>query len=181
MRESFGLRIDASPVGRIWNGFGPLVVPADIVESAPATYLGGGELLNAPDFEHCINGTAERIDIQLSGVNAYVVALAIEEAASVKGAKVHFVRFGFDDGWQLEEVEYEAVFRADKLSVTREPSDNGATRTITLSIASEDTNRNRAPMAFFTDQDQRRRSPTDAIFSHVAGITQGTLRRFGAR
>lgn len=179
MRESFGIRIDSDPVARIWTGFGDLLAPADIVEGAPAIYLGGGELLSAPDFDQPINGTAERIDIQLSGVSSHVIALALEEAASVKGARVHFVRFYFDDGWQLEDVEYEAVFRADKLSVSSEESDNGRTRILTLSIATEETNRNRSPQAFFTDQDQRRRSPTDAIFSHVSGITQGVLRRFG--
>lgn len=181
MRESFGIRIGSSNVGRIWNGFGLLPVPADIVEADPAVYLGGGEILSAPDFEHCINGTAERIEIKLSGVSRNIVPLVQEEAASVKGAKVHFVRFEFDDDWQLSVVEYETVFRADKLSVNSEASDNGRTRTITLSIASDYTNRSRAPMSYFTDQDQRRRSPTDAIFSHVSKITQGTLRRFGPR
>jgi len=182
MREAFGIRIDSDPVARLWTGFGSLLIPADIVESAPALYLGGGQLLSAPDFEHPLNGQAERLDIRLSGVSADVVAIATTEAASVKGAKVHFARFYFDDNWALDGVEYEAVFRADKLTFSSEDDGNGGrTRTLTLSIATDDTNRNRSPAAFFTDQDQRRRSPTDAIFSHVAGITQGVLRRFGTR
>jgi len=181
MRESFGIRIDSVPVARLWTGFGDLPVPADIVEAAPAVYLGGGELLSAPDFEVPINMTAERIDIQVSGVSASILPIFLEEAATVKGAKVHFVRFYFDDDWQLEEVEYDAVFRADKITISSEGEDGNRTRTITLSIATEDTNRNRSPQAYFTDQDQRRRSPTDAIFSHVSQITQGVMRRFGAR
>lgn len=181
MRESFGIRIDSVPVARLWTGFGDLVVPADIVEAEPAVYLGGGELLSAPDFEVPINNAAERIDIQLSGVSAHVLAIALQEGASIKGAKVHFVRFYFDGTWQLDGVEYEAVFRADKLSFSSEESDNGRTCTLTLSIATDDTNRNRSPQAFFTDQDQRKRSATDAIFSHVAGITQGIMRRFGPK
>lgn len=179
MRESFGIRIDSDPVARLWTGFGDILIPADIVESEPAIYLGGGELLNVPEFDVPINGAAERIDIRLSGVNAAIMAIATEEAASIKGAKVHFTRFYFGDDWQLTDVEYDAVFRADKLSFTSDDGGNGRTRTMTLSIASQDTNRNRAPQAYFTDQDQRRRSPTDAIFSHVAGITQGVMRRFG--
>lgn len=181
MREAFGIRIDSDPVARLWTGFGSLPIPADIVEAEPAIYLGGGELLSAPDFEVPINYAAERIDISLSGVSASVMDIALEESASVKGAKVHFVRFYFDDSWQLVDVEYEAVFRADKLTFNSEVSDGGRSRTLTLSIATEDTNRNRSPQAFFTDQDQRKRSPTDAIFSHVAGITQGVMRRFGTK
>jgi hypothetical protein len=182
MRESFGIRIDCADPARIWTGFGNLAVPADIVESAPTIYYGGAELLSAPDFEHPFNGQAERLDIRLSGISARIVQMAQEQAASVKGAKVHFVRFYFNADWSLQDVEYEAVFRADKLSFSSEDDGaGGRNRVLTLSIATDDTNRNRAPASFFTDQDQRRRSPTDAIFSHVSGITQGVLRRFGTR
>lgn len=181
MRESFAIRIDTPDVFRLWGGVGDLEIPADIVESAPAIYLGAGELLNAPDFEQGINYTAERLDIQLSGASTRMIALALEEAASVRNAKVHFLTIRFDDQWQLVEVEYEAVFRADKITVESQNSDNGRTRTIILSVGTEDTNRSRAPGAYFTDQDQRRRSPTDAIFSNVSGINQGTTRTFGPR
>lgn len=180
MNESFGIRIASDPPARLWGGFGDLEIPADIVEDAPAIYLGGGELLNAPDFEIPINVTAERLDIRISGVSSSILPIFLAEAASVKGAKVHFVRFYFDEHWQLEDVEYDTVWRADKISIVSEDND-GRTRTIILSIATEDTNRNRSPQAFFTDQDQRRRSPTDAIFSHVSQITQGLRRRFEAR
>lgn len=180
-RESFGIRIAADPVARLWSGHGDLLVPADIVEGEPAIYLGGGTLLNAPDFQQLINGTAERLELQLSGVSAEAIRLALEEGPSVRGAKVHLVRFDFDDAWQLIGVEYEAVFRADKLSMSSRQEEGGRTRTLTLSIATEDTNRSRAPLAYFTDQDQRRRSPTDAFFSHISGIAAGTSRRFGPR
>jgi len=180
VNESFGLRIDALPVARLWGGVGDLVIPADIVETQPATYMGAGALLNAPDFQQLINGTAERLEAQISGVSAEAIRLALKEGPSVRGAKEHFVRFDFDDDWQLIGVEYEAVFRADKLTVESSDSEGGGrTRKLTLSIGTEDTNRSRAPLAYFTDQDQRRRSVTDHIFDHVAGISIGTSRRFG--
>jgi hypothetical protein len=181
LRESFAIRIDTDDVFRLWSGFGDVLVPADIVEMEPAVYLGAGDLLNAPDFEQGINYTAERLDLQLSGASTRMVALALEEAGSIRNAKVHFATMRFDEDWQLVEVEYEAVFRADKITVESQDGDGGRTRSITLSIGSEDTNRSRAPMSYYTDQDQRRRSPDDAIFSQVAGITQGTTRLFGPR
>ncbi|WP_395393044.1 hypothetical protein WBP07_17885 [Novosphingobium sp. BL-8A] len=181
LRESFALRIETDDPFRMWSGDGDLEIPADIVETEPAKYIGAGELLNAPDFDQGINYTAERIEIQLSGASTRMIQLALEEAATVTNARVHFVTMRFDTEWQLVEVEYEAVFRADKITVESQDSDNGRTRTITLSIGTEDTNRNRAPMAYFTDQDQRRRSSTDAIFSNVSGINQGTSRTFGPR
>ncbi|MFT4056294.1 MAG: hypothetical protein QM681_17455 [Novosphingobium sp.] len=181
LRESFALRIETDDPFRMWSGHGDLIIPADIVETAPALYVGGGQLLNAPDFDQGINYTAERIEIQLSGASTPMIAMAVEAAAQVTNARVHFITMRFDQAWQLVEVEYEAVFRADKITVSGQDGDDQRTRTITLSIGTEDTNRNRAPMSYFTDQDQRRRSPDDAIFSNVSGINQGTSRLFGPR
>jgi len=181
LRESFAIRIDTADVFRLWSGHGNVEVPADIVENEPAIYLGAGDLLNAPDFEQSINYTAERLDIQLSGASTRMIALALEEAGTIRNAKVHFATMRFDENWQLVEIEYEAVFRADKITVDSQDGDDGRTRTIILSVGTEDTNRSRAPGSYFTDQDQRRRSPTDAIFSNVSGINQGTSRLFGPR
>lgn len=179
MKESIGIRIACDPPARVWSGVGDLLVPADIVETVPAIYMGGGELVNAPDFQQAINGVAERLTLTVSGVSAESVRLALEDAPSVKGAKVHIVRFGFDGAWQLNEVEYESVFRADSLTTASQQQGDGRTRSITLSIGSENTDRSRAPVAFWTDSDQRRRSPTDRFFDHIAGINSGTSRRFG--
>ncbi|MBI1179098.1 MAG: hypothetical protein GC201_00970 [Alphaproteobacteria bacterium] len=179
MRESFLLRIDADPPARVWGGIGDLAIPSDSVEPGGATYSGAGELLQNPDFEQLINGVAERLDIQVSGVTAETLRLALEDAPSVRGARVDFGRVSFDDDWQIDTVEWEAVFRADVLSVDSKDGEQGRIRTITLSIASANTNRSNAPISYFTDADQKRRSSTDDIFSHVGGITAGASRRFG--
>lgn len=175
MKQSVLFRIAADPVVRLWGGVGDLIIPADIVETSPATYLGGGALVNIPELEQVINGTASRLDITVSGVSAATLALAIEEAESVKGAKVHIGNVYFDADWQIDDVEWIAVLRADFLTTARQ----GTTRSITLSISTDYTDRSRAPVSFWTDSDQRRRSPTDRFFDHIAGISAGTSRRFG--
>jgi hypothetical protein len=182
VRESYLLRIAADPPARIWSGVGPLEIPPDIVEDETATYMGAGELLNAPDFQALINGVAERLEFIVSGVDADTIRLALEDAESVKGAAVHLGRIDFDENWQpLGPVEWEATFRADFLVVDSQSSGGARQRTITLSVGSGNTGRSYSPMAFFTDADQRRRSPDDAVFSNVAGINTGTSRRFGAK
>lgn len=179
-RESIVVRIDCDPPALLWSGLGPLALPADIVIPAPAIALGGGELVSVPDFDQLMNGTAQRLDFTVSGVDQETVRLALEDAPSVKGARVDIGRADFDDAWQLIAVEWEAVFEARSLSVSRPVSQGGQiTRSITLTIVAGDTTRARAPLAFFTDADQRRRSADDTIFSHVAGINGGTSRRFG--
>lgn len=181
MRESYLIRIASDPPARIWSGEGDLEIPADGVEDAPATYLGRAALVNIPAFQQLINGTAERIEITVGGVSDETLRLALEDAPSVKGAAVHIGSVRFDSEWQIDgAVEWEAIFRADGVSVNSQDGDNGRSRSITVSIGSEETSRSQAAVGYFTDADQRRRSPTDAIFSHVAGIRLGTSRRFGA-
>lgn len=175
MNTSLLFRIACDPPARVWSGHGNLTIPADIVESVPAIYFGGGELLNLPDIDQIINGTASRYDIVLSGIAPDTQALATTEAASVKGAKCHVGTAYFDDDLQLIAVEWISVLRADYLATARQ----GTTRTITLSLGTDNTDRSRAPISFWTDADQRRRAADDQFCDHVAGITTGTSRRFG--
>lgn len=179
MRRSILFRVATDPPARVWSGVAPIEIPADIVESAPAIYLGGGALVNVPDFDQLINGTADRLQVTVSGVSAATLALAISDAQEVKGAAVHVGYVYLDDLWQITGVEWLGVFRADGLTTSNQTNDKGRTRSISLSIGTTDTDRSRAPIAFWTDADQRRRSPTDRFFDHIAGITAGTSRRFG--
>ncbi|WP_347271621.1 hypothetical protein [Rhizorhabdus histidinilytica] len=179
-RESTIVRIDCDPPVLLWSGVGPLPVPADAVVPAPAVALGGGQLISVPDFQQLIGGTAERLDFVVSGVDDDMLQLAIEEAPTVRGARVDVGTASFDEDWQLSSIEWENVFEARALTVSRPKMQGGrATRSVTLTIVQGSTRRARALQAYFTDADQRRRSADDAIFSHVAQITSGTSRRFG--
>lgn len=154
-----------------------MLLPADEIETTDAAlYLGGGELLDGlTDIQQLLNGTADRIDLSVSGVAAATQKLATEEAAGVKGARVDVGVVVFDDTWQVRSVTWAARYRADKLSITRQE----ASRNITLSMGSDDTGRSSPPQAYWTHADQQRRSPGDMIFDHVSGINGGTSRPFG--
>lgn len=180
-RESIVVSVACDPPVLIWSGFGNLVLPADAVLPIPSIALGGGELISVPDFQQLVGGTAERLDIAFSGVDEETVRLALEDAPSVRNARVDVGTIQFGADWQVASVEWENTFEARSLSVSRPRVEgNGtATRAITISIAHGSTTRSRAKLSFFTDADQRHRSATDAIFSHVAGINAGTSRRFG--
>lgn len=180
-RQSTVVRIACDPPALLWSGIGNLLIPADSVIPEPAYALGGGELVSVPDFQQLVGGTAERLEFVVSGVAEETVRLAIDEAAAVRGARVDVGTAHFDTAWQLTGVEWENVFEARSLSVTRPQSDGSGkvVRSISLTIVHGSTLRSRAKLAFFTDADQRRRSPDDAVFSNVAGINAGTSRRFG--
>lgn len=177
MNRNLLIRIGVPNVARLWSGSGDLYLPADGIETVDrARYLGGGEILDGlTDVEQLLNGTAARLDLSVSGVTLETVRLAKEEF--VAGALVDIGIVEFDDLWQLIAVTWTAQYRADKLSVDR----GEGQRTITISMGSDDTGRSSSPMAYFTDADQRRRSPTDRFFERVAGLNAGTSRQFGPR
>jgi hypothetical protein len=182
VKASLLFRIASDPIGRVWSGLGDIIIPSDIVEAEPALYLGGGELVNLPDIDQVINGVAARVDVTVSGVSAATLALALEDAPSVRGADVHVGIVYFDSNWQTDEVEWVAKLGAGPLTVASQTGNDGSrTRSITLTIGSDFLDRCKAPVAFFTDSDQRRRSPTDSIFDHVAGLNAGTARSYGPR
>jgi len=180
-RESIVARIDCDPVALLWSGFGNLPLAADAVISIGGEIaLGGGELLSVPDFQQLIGGTAQKIEFSLSGVSMETVRMAIADAPSVRGARVDIGTIHFNDDWSIASVEWENVFTASSLKISRPQEQNGQiNRTISLVITQGDTKRSRNLNSYFTDADQRRKYPTDSVFSHIAGISGGTSRRFG--
>lgn len=180
-RESYLLRIACDPPMRAWSGIGDLPVPADAIDLSGATYTGVGEVLGLPNVRQLINGVAERLEFQLSGVDAETLRLVKEDAPSVKGATCRIGSVLFDEDWQLVGgVEWEWLGRADVITINSQPNGRGGRqRSIALSVGSYDTGRSRAGLTFFTDAEQRRRSSDDAFFSHIAGMSAGVSRRFG--
>lgn len=180
-RESYLFRIETDDPANFWSGNGNLLLPSDAVLPAATLFPGAGELANIPDLEGLINGKAQRLDVTLSGVSPDTIALALDEAAQVPGAPVWIGRVRFDANWQVTSVSWEWSGEGRSLTVSSQSGDQGRSRTLTLTVVSGDTQRRRAPNAYFTDADQRRDYPTDAIFSHVAGISAGTTRRWGPK
>jgi hypothetical protein len=178
-RESYVFRIETDDPATFWSGHGSLLLPSDAILPAPTLVPGAGELVSIPDLESLINGKAQRIDVTLSGVSADTIIIATDEAPQIPGAPVYIGRVSFDAAWQITAVDWEWAGQGVKLLVGSQPSDMGRTRTMTLSVSAGDTQRRRAAFAFFTDADQRREYPDDAIFSHVGGINTGTSRRWG--
>jgi len=181
-REIHIVRIASDPPALFCSSVIPRDIPADdVIGPEPQTALGAGNLVNIPDFQQLINGVSESVEITVSSVSAQTLIFAIEESPSIYNARVDIGVMPCDSLWQQSgPVVWEFNGRAKTVSVVRGAADSQRipTRALTLTIEHGDTVRSRAPTAFFTDADQHRRSPTDDIFSHVAGINAGTSRRF---
>lgn len=181
-RRSAVFRLGTPEPVRLWSGFGDLPTPADLLDASGAIYRGAGELVSIPALKQLMNGVGDRIEIALSGVSPRLLPLLQEERADVRNAPVHIGYVLFDRHWQITgPPSWEWIGAADMPSVTSEDAERGRQRTITLSVRSADTMRANPPLAYYTPQDQRRRSPDDAMFDFVPQINAGITRRFGPR
>lgn len=174
-RFSYILYIDmADDPGALWTGLGWLDLPADAVLPVTTRFLGGGALVSLPDFQQLINGIADRLSLGVSGVAMETMRLAMEQSVGVKDCDIYLGRVSFDAQWQVSTVAWIGEFRADKIT-TEHQNDQ---RSIALSVSTQNTGRNSAPTAFFTQNDQRKRSNDDEYFVNVSALVAGTSRRF---
>lgn len=181
-KRSYLFRLACDPVCYLWTGHGWLDVPGDEVDPEGARYIGAAGLLSVPALKALINGEAERVEFGLSGVDQETLRLAMEDRASVDGAEVRLGFVEHDRDWKIVGgVHWEWLGRAAPLTLSSSATDSGRSRTISLSAASADTLRANPPLAFFTQNDQLKRSSDDIIFDHVSGITAGTTRSFGPK
>lgn len=178
-RESYIFRIETDDPATFWSGHGNLALPADTVLPETTIAAGMGQLVEIPELQQLINGTAQRLEISLSGVNEETIVFATEEALQIPGAPVWIGRVTFDDAWQIESVDWEWSGEGVKLAVDSDGSGGKRTRSIKLTVAAGETSRRRAPNAYFTDADQQRDYPGDTFFSHVGQISRGVVRRWG--
>lgn len=181
-RRSYLFRLACDPPLHLWTGFGPLVTGPDQFDPSGATWKGAAEILSIPDVKLLINGIAERLDFGVSGVSPEAIRLALDDRDSVDGAQALLGYVEFDDRWQLTgPIVWEWMGVAGVIITESGANDGGRTRSITLSIASSDTLRSNPQPAYFTANDQRKRSIDDQFCSHVAGISLGSTRRFGPK
>jgi hypothetical protein len=181
--EVYLFRLEADPPAYLWSGSGNIDVPGDaLVGPAVTRYTGMGTLSGIPALQHLINGSADRAEFTLSGVDEIAYRYAYEDRDTIRGATVRIGSMVLDDLGQIASpVDWEWEGRGDVISVTSQGTEAGRTRSVTLSVGTATVSRSGARLQTFTDADQRQRSPDDAFFDRIAGISAGTSRRFGPR
>lgn len=180
VRAALLMRVRTEPIMRMWGGVGYVEVPAGGAETDDgAIYSGMGELLGLPVVSQLLNGASERITFSLAGtvVTGELAAIASTSAADVRGAAVSIGFFVMDDDWQrISPVAWPWRGLADMVSVDRATDQGRIIRTISLSVGSLFTGRKRPDTGYWSDPDQRRRSPTDTFCDRVKTYEQGTTK-----
>lgn len=178
VRGAVLLRVETDPVIRLWAGAGDLEIGADLVEILDqARYTGAGELLSPPQVNALVNGLAERVEFGLSGeaITPEVAAIASTEASAIRGAAVNLGFLVFDADFQiLSPTAWVWDGVADSLKVSRDGGNGSPTRTLSLSVGSVFTGRQRPTLGVWSDAAQRRRSADDAFCQNVRRYEQST-------
>ena len=143
---------DSAPV-RFWTGYGERTIGVD-------TYLGTGSLLNISGLEEVNDLSSKRITLQLSGVPAPIISLALQEPYKNRPAKVYF---GTTDTTTPIEV---FSGRMDVMDV----EDGGDTSTITLTVESKLVRLEKASNWRYTDGSHQSRHSGDTFFSFLADL-----------
>lgn len=159
-------RLAVDPVIRLWLGVGDCKAGIDATDGDGATYHGLGEMINVPTFSQLVNGAADRVEFQLSGISQRTLALASTDADEVKGAALLIGLGVFDSDWQLiAQPTWIRRLTADFISIKLDSpgGDRPPVRTLTLSARTFLTGRRRPALSFFTDRDQQAKSPGDAF------------------
>lgn len=161
--------------------FGANDVPIQIpgLDGAGSVYLGGGRFVSMPQVELMINGRSSSVVFSLSGVDASFQSMLIATNPQVLGALVTIAICPMDDLWQPI-VAPTPMWTGTAEFVTagmKHETDQTKPRLLTvgLSASSGDTSRSFQPLATFTDQAQRRISPTDAFCSRATSYVPGKI------
>lgn len=154
---------------RAWLGVGDYEVEPDDVDIEGGTYLGIGLVGEVPALRQLVGGLAERVEFTLNGADETTFRLADDQVAEVRGAPVHVGIVFFDERWQTTDpIAWLWEGTADVPAVDRDGAGEQINRRVALSVGSAFTDRTRPQLGFYTDADQKRRSPTDTFCARVA-------------
>lgn len=168
-------RMATTPPIRLWLGVGNIRPGVNAYDAADETYIGLGTLIDVPAIQQLINGVADRISFQLSGVSEEVMTTAAGEADSIKNVTVAVGICIFGRDWrQLGVPKWMFRGRADYLTINQQSGEDGQTvRVVELSVGSLLTGRRRRGLSYMTDEDQQERFPGDRMCERTALYSNG--------
>ena len=171
-------RMLTSPSLHLWGGITDITIPTASIDAAGQVYNGAGALLDVPDaLEVLINGTAARVDWEMSGLTPEMAIHIAEQAPSVLGARVDLAIAAMDERWQLVGPLISIwVGTADFVTETQ-PRQADQTkprlRKLILATVTGDSSRSLAHGATWTDIDQKTISASDDFCHQVSRYYPG--------
>lgn len=154
----------SGPIG-LWNGFGRLTTKDG------RRWSGLMQLGSISGVAQAINGTAPEIRLSVSGVDVTFAAKAKAETAEYYNRSVTVFSQYFDADWQCLDLPFaESWALMRKLSPSRESTQDGFVRTVTISGETPFAGKRRPRFAYLGDRDQQQRHEGDKAAERISGI-----------
>lgn len=153
----------ASGVVRLWTGFGDLVWNGH-------TWAGGGNFLGVSPMEEVSGVVAAGATVNLAGVRADLIKVAIEEARQGLPGRAWFGLLN-DAGQVIADPAQLFVGRLDVPNINAD----GASVVISVSYENRLIDMDRTRQFRYTDQSQRALHPNDAGFNFVVGLQEAQI------
>ena len=149
------MNFDTSPL-RLWTGYGDRTIDGQ-------TYLGAGTLLTISALEEVGDMAAKSITLELSAVDATIIALALAEPYQRRRCRV---LFGLTD--VTGSANFVEVFSGQMNVMTIQ--EDGQSGVISLVVDSKLVELERTKPRRYTHESQQAAYPGDTFFSYVADL-----------
>lgn len=166
---------------RLYAGAGDFPLDADAVETEGGIYESAGRWAGGlPDVDHLINGQAQGLTLQLSGVDVETARTYIRERSEIVGAPGAFGWAVLDERYRMAgPVRWSLRGKLSQPRIGRQRSGESTwTRILSVTLISGAYARRRGEHAYFTKADQRRSHPTDAACDRVGLYSAETTRKW---
>lgn len=170
------VHIATSPPLRVWFGVEDIPITIESVDEAGAFYQGGGRLLGLPTLEVLVNGTADAVELAISGIDPATGAQLIASIPPVRGADVYVGITTLNDYYQPMS-KIVPLWRGTASHPTESsPTVTGQqnrTTTLGLAVASGGETRSRSSRSLWSSAHQKAISPTDLFCDNTSRMARG--------
>lgn len=169
------LDLDPKPL-RLWMGVNDVPAKIESVDEDGSVYLGAGRLREVPTLDVLINGIADRVAFTLSGVDPLDAMKIDFDTLDVRGRDLHVGITTLDDLYQpMSHIIPLWTGTASLVKEDSPPVGPGQKRTVSLSLSvgSGNTTRDRNSASIWSPAHQRALYPTDAFCDGTPRVARG--------
>lgn len=170
------IHLATDPPLHVWFGTADKVAGIDSIDPAGTVYLGGGRLIGLPTLEVLVNGTADSVEMTMSGIDPETGAKMIDSIPEVRGRDLYLGMTTLDEYYQPMSSIIPLWNGAASHIIESSQTVTGATnrtQSLGLIVTSGEDTRSRPAYALWSPAHQRALSSTDAFCDGTARLARG--------
>lgn len=170
------LHVATDPALHMWFGVHDIPAKIDSVDADGTVYLGGGRLNGLPTLEVLVNGTADNVEMTMSGIDPAAAARMLESIPAVRGRDVFVGLTTLDQYYQpMSNIIPVWHGTASHVAESSAPVAGNQNRSISLSllVTSGEGTRSRPSRALWSSAHQKAQYPTDKFCDQTPRMARG--------